>query len=197
MKRSDLIRLVCCLAAVALILFHPVRTVLRFSFPASKGVEVRFRVTAYDPYDPMRGRYVRLNLRDASRVRLPKKNRDLGFLYGQPVFAVLDITGSAIIDLVAERKDVPPGAFFLPVQYQWFNRDWDQKRKRTQRMLKTGIHTVKLPFERFYLNERKAPEVERLLQQRNSKAELSVIIFRDGVYRVQDLIVNGQNVRGR
>ena len=195
MKRNDLIRLVCYLAAVAFILFHPVRTVLRFSFPASKGVEVRFRVTAYDPYDPMRGRYVRLNLRDVSRVRLPKKNRDLGFRRsGQPVFAVLDITGPAIVDLVAERKDSPPGKFFLPVQYQWFNRDWDQKKKK---MLKTGIHTVKLPFERFYLNEKKAPEVERLLQQRNSKAELSVIIFRDGVYRVQGLFVNGQNVRGR
>ena len=194
MKRSELIRLVCYLAAVALILFHPVRTVLRFSFPASKGVEVRFRVTAYDPYDPMRGRYVRLNLRDVSRVRLTEKKNDLGFRSGQPVFAVLDITRPAIIDLVAERKDVPPGKFFLPVQYQWFNRDWDQKQKK---QLKTGTHTVKLPFERFYLNEKKAPEVERLLQQRNSKAELSVIIFRDGVYRVQGLFVNGQNVRGR
>ena len=146
MKRSDLIRLVCYLAAVAFILFHPVRTVLRFSFPSSKGVEVRFRVTAYDPYDPMRGRYVRLNLRDASRVRLPKKNLDLGFRSGQPVFAVLDIKGPAIIDLVAERKDVPPGKFFLPARYQWFNRDWDRKKKKP---LKTGTHTVKLPFERF------------------------------------------------
>ncbi len=194
MKRSDLIRLLCYVLAFAFILFHPLRTILRFSFPEGKGAEYRFRVTAYDPYDPMRGRYVRLNLRDASRVRLPKKNRDLGFRSGQSVFAVLDITGPAIVDLVAERKEVPPGKFFLPVQYQWFNRDWDQKKKKQQ---KTGIHTVKLPFERFYLNEKKAPEVERLLQQRNSKAELVVIVYPDGVYRVQDLIVNGRNVRGR
>lgn len=194
MKRSDLIRLLCYVLAFAFILFHPLRTILRFSFPEEKGAEYRFRVTAYDPYDPMRGRYVRLNLRDASRVRLPKKNRDLGFRSGQPVFAVLDITGPAIVDLVAERKEVPPGKFFLPVQYQWFNRDWDQKKKKQQ---KTGIHTVKLPFERFYLNEKKAPEVERLLQQRNSKAELVVIVYPDGVYRVQNLIVNGRNVRGR
>ena len=194
MKQSDLIRLVCYVFAFAFILFHPLRTVLKFSFPASKGVAVRFRITAYDPYDPMRGRYVRLNLRDASRVRLPKKNRDLGFRAGQPVFAVLDITRPAIIDLVAERKDVPPGRFFLPVQYQWFIKDWDQKKKKS---LKTGIHTVKLPFERFYLNEKKAPEAERLLQQRNSKAELIVIVYPDGIYRVKDLIVNGRNVRGR
>ena len=107
---------------------------------------------------------------------------------------MLDIKGPAIIDLVAERKDVPPGKFYLPVRYQWFNRDWDQKKKKP---LKTGVHTVRLPFERFYLNEKKAPEVERLLQQRNSKAELSVIIFGDGVYRVHDLIVNGKYVRGR
>ena len=194
MKRSELIRLVCYLAAVAFILFHPVRTILRFSFPASNGVAVRFRVTAYDPYDPMRGRYVRLNLRDVSRVRLPKIKRFLGFRYGQPVFAVLDINRPAIIDLVAERKEVPPGKFFLPVQYQWFNQDWDPKKKK---QLKTGTHMVKLPFERFYLNERKAPETERLLQNRKNKAELIVIIYPDGVYQVKDLVINGKSVRGR
>ena len=193
MKRSDLIRLVCYLAAFAFILFHPVRTILRFSFPASKGVAVRFRVTAYDPYDPMRGRYVRLNLTEASRIRLPEKKRTLNFRYGQPVFAVLDISRPAIIDLVAERKDVPRGKFFLPVQYQWFNQDWDPKKKK---QLKTGIHMVKLPFERFYLNERKAPEAEKLLQKRNTKAELIVIVYPDGVYQVQDLMINGKSVRG-
>ena len=77
MKRSELIRLVCYLAAFAFILFHPVRTIMRFSFPSVKGVEYRFPVTAYDPYDPMRGRYVRLNLQDMGRVRLPKKNQNL------------------------------------------------------------------------------------------------------------------------
>ena len=196
MKRSDLIRLICYLAAFAFILFHPVRTVLRFSFPASKGVEVRFRVTAYDPYDPMRGRYVRLNLNDFERnIRLPNKNRNLGFRNHQGIFAVLEQDATAkIVDLVAERKDVPPGKMFLPVQFLWSHQEYDIK---TRKHLNKWTHHIRLPFERFYLNEKKAPEVERLLQQRNSKAELSVIIFPDGVYRVQDLIVNGQNVRGR
>ena len=195
MKRSDTIRLVCYIAALIFILFYPVRTIRRFMFPATKGIALRFPVTLYDPYDPMRGRYVRLNLSETGRnLVLPKKNRDLDFRYRQKVFAVLDTRSESpkIVDLVADRKEIPPGAFFLPVQYLYFNRDYDAK---TRKYLKTGKHQVRLPFERFYLNERKAPKAEKLLQKRNTKAELLVIVFPDGVYQVQDLFINGSSVR--
>ena len=194
MKRSDIIRLVCYAAALVFILFYPVRTIQRFMFPAAKGIALRFPVTVYDPYDPMRGRYVRLSLTTGRDIVLPKKNRDLDFRYRQKVFAVLDIRGESpkIVDLVAERKEIPPGAFFLPVQYLSFNRDYDTK---TRKYLKTGKHHVRLPFERFYLNERKAPKAEKLLQKRNTKAELLVIVYPDGVYQVKDLFINGSSVR--
>lgn len=200
MKRSDTIRLFCYVAALAFILFYPVRKIWQFKFPATKGHVFRFRVTAYDPYDPMRGRYVRLNLRETGRVILPDKNRDLNFRYGQPVLAVLkqerDQDGNdwtKIVDLAADRKELPPGTlFYLPVRYSGFVRDYDSK---TRKFLKTGKHTVRLPFDRFYLNERKAPEVEKLLQKRGSKAELIVIVYPGGIYQVQNLIVNGTPVR--
>ena len=202
MKRSDTIRLFCYVAALAFILFYPVRQIWQFNFPATQGMEFRFRVTAYDPYDPMRGRYVRLNLSETGRVILPDKNRDLHFRYGQPVLAVLkqerDQDGNdwaKIVDLVADRKDLPSGTlFFLPVRYSCFYRDYDSK---TRKSLETGKHHIRLPFDRFYLNEQKAPEVEKLLQKQGSKAELIVVVYPGGIYRVKDLIVNGTPVRGR
>lgn len=196
MKRSELIRLVCYLAAFAFILFHPIRTIMRFSFPSVKGVEYRFPVTAYDPYDPMRGRYVRLNLSDAGRVRLPKKIINLAASSRKACFAVLEKTpdGKAkIVDLVSARKEIPAGKHFIPVKYSWFNRDYDSKKKK---YLKTGRHHIRLPFERFYLNERKAPKAEQLLQNRKNKAELIVILYPDGIYQVKDLLINGKSVRG-
>ena len=194
MKRSDIIRLVCYVAALVFILFYPVRTIRQFMFPATKGIALRFPVTVYDPYDPMRGRYVRLSLSTGRDIVLPNKNRDLDFRYRQKVFAVLDTRSDnpKIVDLVADRKEVPPGAFFLPVQYLSFNRDYDTK---TRKYLKTGKHQVQLPFERFYLNEHKAPKAEKLLQKRNTKAELLVIVYPDGVYQVKDLFINGTSVR--
>ena len=197
MKRSDLIRLICYAAALVFILFYPVRTIIRFSFPEGKGAEYRFRITAYDPYDPMRGRYVRLNLNDFERnIRLPNKSRDL-FEHHLPCFAVLGKTpdGKAVIaDLVPDRNEIPAGKDFLPVQYMWFRQDYDEKNKKH---LKTGTHHIQLPFNRFYLNEKKAPEAEKLLQNPKNKAELIVIVYPDGVYRVKDLVVNGKSVRGR
>ena len=194
MKRSDAIRLVCYVAALIFILFYPVRTIRRFMFPATKGIALRFPVTVYDPYDPMRGRYVRLSLITGRNLVLPNRNRNLDFRYRQKVFAVLDTRSESpkIVDLVADRKKVPPGAFFLPAQYLGSVRDYDAK---TRKRLNTWKHQVRLPFERFYLNEHKAPKAEKLLQKRGSEAELLVIVFPDGVYQVQDLFINGSSVR--
>ena len=196
MKRNDKIRLVCYLAALAFILFYPVQTVWHFSFPREKGTEYRIPVTAYDPYDPMRGRYVRLNLNEAGRIRLPKKNLQI-FRPRQQCFAVLSKTPDGkfkIADLVEKREKVPTGQDFLPVRYGWFTKDYDRKKRK---FLKTGTHSVRLPVERFFLNEQKAPEVEQLLQNRKNKAELIMIVYPDGVYRVKNLTVNGKPVRGR
>ena len=195
MKRSDTIRLVCYAAALAFILFYPVRQIWQFKFPEGKGTEYRFRVTAQDPYDPMRGRYVWLNLNEMSSIRL-KKNTRL-FSFNETCLAVLKRgpNGEAkIVDLVEKRENVPAGADFLPVKYNSFFRDYDPK---TRKFLKTGMHTIRLPFDRFYLNERKAPEVEKKLQKRGIKAELIVIVYPGGISRVKDLIVDGTAVRGR
>jgi len=198
MKRNDTIRLVCYAAALIFILFHPVRTILRFSFPSVKGKVFRFPVTAYDPYDPMRGRYVRLNLNDFERnIRLPKKNRNLKFRNRQNIFAVLEPgqDGTAkIVDLVSERKEIPAGKMFLPVEFLWSHQEYDAK---TRKHRNRWTHHIRLPFNRFYLNEKKAPEAEKMLQDRKSKAELTVIIYPDGVYQVKDLVINGKSVRGR
>ena len=35
-----------------------------------------------------------------------------------------------------------------------------------------------------------------MLQNRKNKAELIVIVYPDGIYRVKDLVVNGKSVRG-
>lgn len=198
MKRNDLFRLVCYLAAVAFILFHPVRTIWRFSFPSVKGMVFRFPVTAYDPYDPMRGRYVRLNFNDLERnIRLPKKNRALGFRNRQEIFAVLEQGQEAavkIVDLAADRKEIPAGKLFLPVRFLWSHQEYDAK---TRKYLNKWKHHIHLPFSRFYLNEKKAPEAEKLLQDRKSKAELIVVLYPDGIYQVQDLVINGKSARGR
>ena len=197
MKRNDAIRLVCYAAALIFILFHPVRTILRFSFPSVKGMVFRFPVTAYDPYDPMRGRYVRLNFNNLERnIWLPEKNRNLKFRNRQNIFAVLepelDCT-ARIVDLVSERKEIPAGKMFLPVQFLWSHQEYDVK---TRKHRNRWTHHIRLPFNRFYLNEKKAPEAEKLLQNRKNKAELTVIIYPDGVYQVKDLVINGKSVRG-
>ena len=196
MKRTDKIRLICYFAALGAILFYPVQTICRFTFPREKGTEYRIPVTAYDPYDPMRGRYVQLNLNEAGRVRLPHKNLNL-FQRRKSCFAVLSKTPDGkfkIADIEEERGKIPAGQNFLPVRYLWFDKDYDRKKKK---YLKSGTHYIKLPFERFYLNEKKAPEVEQLLRNRKNKAELVIQVYPDGIYQVKALTVNGKSVRGR
>ena len=59
MTKPNLVRFVCCLLAFGAALVWPVHRILQFE--CSKDYTLhRFKVTLYDPYDPMRGRFLRL-----------------------------------------------------------------------------------------------------------------------------------------
>jgi uncharacterized membrane-anchored protein len=40
--------------------------IFRYERVVTKGTEVRFNCQAYDPYDPLRGRYLRVNVREST-----------------------------------------------------------------------------------------------------------------------------------
>ncbi len=199
MRKSDKIRLVCYILAVGAALAYPVTKILSFEYPSVPPKVYLFETEIYDPYDPMRGRYVRLNFKE-NRVRLPRKNTTLvEWRSGTSCYAVLEKNpdGTArIVDLVTDIRQVPAGKDFLRVDYSYFNRDYDEK---THDSKETGVHVIRLPFDRFYLNERLAPDAEREVREgtRSGKALVRVKVYHNGNFVLDDLIVDGQPILER
>ena len=199
MRKSDKIRLVCYILAVGAALVYPVKKIISFEYPSVPPKVYTFETEIYDPYDPMRGRYVRLNFKQ-NRVRLPHKNmRLMEWRSGDSCYAVLEKNPDGttrIADLVTNIKQIPAGKDFLRVKYVYFQWDYDKTKRKQQ---KTGVHTIQLPFDRFYLNETLAPEAEREVQSstRKGKAFVRVKIYANGNFALDDLIVDGKPILER
>ena len=190
LTKPNILRLVAYIVFFAAALYWPVNKVLKFERPAVPPVEMRFKVSAYDPYDPMRGRYLRLIVdcpaREGVKFSGPYSHRE-----SDTATAVLekDEAGFAVVSALLKRGDTPPaGKPFVKGATPGFG--WVAEERR--------INGVRMPFDRFYLNEPLAEKAEKLLRKvtRDPKrsAVLVVDIHRDGNWAVKALLIDGKPI---
>lgn len=128
------------------------------------GREYRFRITYYDPYDFMRGNYLRIGLEQSEIdevVREDKKNT-------KGYFIIKDTEKGAVIatftDKTPENGEYIKGELFY---------SYEDK------------HIIKNPFERYYVEEKIAKEMEEKLRASN-EAYLRVKIYK-GKYVIESI----------
>lgn len=138
---------------------------------ALRGTAYLFQTAPVDPVDWMRGRYVRLAF---PLVSVP-------FAAGtQPVagkqgFATLAVGEQGYARMVELHPEPPAGVDSLRV-------DVVRVRRKTA--------SVRLPFDRFYMDEQRAPEVDALMAQQRGRAAV-VIRVHEGEGVIERLEVEG------
>ena len=178
--RKKIILLAAYILTLAAILWHPVTTVKEIEFPAETPTELKFKVTVFDPYDPMRGRYVRLSIQPDKFQTSEKQDR----FHENRAWAVLEKSPDGfarVVRLEPDRKGVKNGELAVRVNRVYFYRNYKDKK---------GWYHFRFPFDRFYLNELKAPELEAELQNRSRAKQymiLHVNFFRNGRFAVTGL----------
>ena len=158
-KRLLLLMYTLCLGAI---LYYPADVICSIEFPAEPPVEFRFKVTVYDPYDPFRGRYVQLVVKEDS-VMMPDLPQSHYFTV-RTAWAVLgkDAEGFACITRFEfDRKKLGDDACAIRVK-------WPGGAQNK--------NAVEYPFSRYYVNEQKAPELENELRD-GSYMVLTVQVF--------------------
>ncbi len=143
------------------------------------GKEYKFRVKPIDPYDAFRGRYVTLNFDETLTISEKSK-----FQKNQIVYALLKTDGKfTIIDrIVAER---PKGQDYIETRITY--------------IYKNSVR-LKLPFDRYYLDENYAKKAENALREvrrqwknENEKAYIKVKID-NGKAIIEDLCIGDKNI---
>jgi uncharacterized membrane-anchored protein len=165
----------------------PLGLIVQHERTLSEGTVYRFRTAPVDPVDPFRGRYVALQFPAATYAVPPDWERPRGLAYA-PVLRGAD--GEAVLG--APQATPPAAGDYLPVRLRW---------------VEEGRVQVQLPFDRYYLDERLAPEAERLYREAAAartgdaapgalSAHVQVRI-RKGHGVLEDLLIDGQPLRER
>ena len=168
---------VVCLAQVAV----PARMLWVREHTLQTGERFRFRCLPVDPVDALRGRYVALGFEAADA---PPTHENLRF--GQRVAVAVE-TGPDGFARLGPPSPGPPETG-----------PWVRVRFAGSRVHDDGeISRVDLPFDRFYMKETVAPEVEAALRDRSEErveAWLAVRIL-DGLAVPEELYLDGLPVR--
>lgn len=150
-----------------LFLLFPVVVVFQYYVPGrilyqheqalQKGELVKFRTGIYDPYDPFRGRYVQLRFElssvDKSEVEEIGLSEERRYRYRESMAYVLletDPDGFAKVKSVSTSK--PEEGIYVQTPVRYFS---------------GGTLYIDWPFDRYFMNEKSAPEAERLYIEAN------------------------------
>ena len=167
-------------AAMALLqLAAPAGMILSRERTLAQGEAFKFRTAPVDPYDAFRGRYVSLRIENAEAAWPQAK----AAAYGQTVYATIETGDDGFARFGAAFPSRPKDKPYLKVQAGVADD-------------KGGI-SLELPFDRFYMEEGKAPAAEKAYQEHNRRgAQDAYVVLRvlDGAGVIENLFVGGMPI---
>ena len=190
MTKPNLVRFVCCLLAFGAALVWPVQRIIQFECTKDYTLH-RFKVTLYDPYDLMRGHYLRFSI-------LPgewRSNRDLGNIKTCRVVLTCDQEGFAQIRELSTTSGPKVGTFRAKCS-RWRNRHWI-KGKWVDDPKEKWKYDIRYPFNRYFINERFAADAEALVRnavKAKRPAEIWVRVYADGGTMIEKLLIDGKPI---
>ncbi len=171
------------------------------------GTEVRFKCQAYDPYDPLRGRYLRttVNERCTNFVGFTVDTTNM-YRCRNNLYAKVEPSTNGLwrVAAVAESPQsdgslwVEPESCSIDYSIPWSAKGKEESHEAFANRRRTSplVATVSLP-DQLFINERIAPEAEKVLRDatsRGGKGAVAVYRARDGEIVITDIEIDGKSV---
>jgi uncharacterized membrane-anchored protein len=157
----------------------------------SNGQLYRFKTQPIDPVDPFQGRYVQLRL-EAETIECDS-DRIVDMQRKQPIYATLETDEDGFAFFSDWSSERPADGDYLKTRYRYVDRTWI---KASKSYVTNGIR-IDLPFDRYYMDEAKAPRAETLAREalrRDDDCWASVRIL-NGKGIIEDVFVKGTPLR--
>ncbi len=181
-----------CLAQIGV----PASLVVQHEQTRAAGTLWKFQTAPVDPNDPFRGRYVQLSF---AAEREPVLFADSGMIFirhGTRMYAELAAGPDGFAQLVRLHEKRPSGGEYLDVFVGQMRAPLERKKDSEEKELPPAAQ-VRLPFDRYYLPEDRAPQVEReyFEASRNAQANTYVEVrVRNGHAALVGLVLGGKPV---
>lgn len=139
------------------------------------GKAFKFRTEPVDPYDAFRGRYVALGF-ETGDVAWNEKDKAS---HGRTIFALVETGPDGFARFVSASPNRPASGDYLEAKSGYGSND---KQVR-----------VIVPFDRFYMEEKLAPEAERVYREhsanRSERDAYAMVRIRDGLGVIEQVFV--------
>lgn len=162
----------------------PIKMIIDSESVLTSGTEYKFRTEPVDPSDPFRGKYVTLRFNAAQF----QTDTSYKFANGEQVYALLsvDSAGFAQIDKLYPYNPSDQGFNILKTKVRYAS-------------VYDGKQSVDLDFsfDRFYVEESKAPETERVYwdaQRDSTQVAYALVRLKNGQGIIRELMINDRPI---
>lgn len=175
----------------------------RYENIVRNGTEVRFRCEAFDPYDPLRGRYLRTSVRESCTNIVGVALADDNYWnYRDKFVARLEPSTNGLWRVAAAALEPQDdgGIWAKPISSRaersvsWENRGKDESSADFENRRAASPFKVTFTFpDQLFVNERVAPAAERVLREMTNSGKAVA------VYRVKgsEIVMTGIEVDGK
>jgi len=164
-------------AVVALVqLAVPAGMIVRREWTLKEGKQFRFHTTPVDPYDAFRGRYVALSL-EPNSVAV-----STNFAHRTKVYVTLEEGPDGFARFTGASIGPPHDKDYIKAESLYNDR---------------GKLTLRLPFDRFYMEESAAPKAEQAYREHSRRGQQDAYVtvrVRNGFAVLENLYVAGKPI---
>lgn len=182
--RNPIVLRIAFLVLVVVQLYVPMHMMFSREAVLRHGKAYQFKTAPIDPSDPFRGRYITLSF-EANQVAAPEGTT---WVRGEVVYLTLaeDEAGFAY-PLEAHKAPPADAENYLQANVRYVAEEAD-----------ATTLTIAYPFDRFYLEETKAPAAEeayRDAQQRGEQPAYALVHVQEGEAVLKDVMIDGVSIR--
>lgn len=170
-------------AVVALVqLYVPAKMIWNREVILKSGTEYKFKTAPIDPSDPFRGKYITLSFEE-NTVQIYNETH---WTSGEQIFVYLTTDKDGFAKIKSVSKEKPEN---------------DQEFLKAKVGFVTGDRpnnlTINYPFDRFYMEESKAPEAELMYQESQqdlNKITYALVSIKNGYAVLKDVLIDGVSI---
>jgi uncharacterized membrane-anchored protein len=180
-------------------LIIPASMIMKHERILRDGTLYRFKTRPIDPSDPFRGRYIWLGFEN-DYVATTTGTNSVTPKLNERVYVSLESNSNGFCKLTGWSRTKPESKDYLKLAYGGHRTQWDQE---TKKHTTVGLR-FNLPFNRFYMEESKAPRAEKMVQsinlspfEDNSNASTNCwaeVYVLNGRGIIDDVLIDGTSV---
>ena len=180
MNKRLILPLVCLTLTLVAAVTVPLFRYFEYRDIARHGEKLMFRVAGFDPYDPLRGRFVRIRLEPDS-MNIPS-SLSLKQRWKFDGFAEFRTGPDGLAQAVGFSEEEPSGGTFWCMRDCWISGTNNNNEKLF----------LSYPVDRFYMNELLAPEAEKVMRDAKKLPEIRAEVrLKSGAGLIREVYVDG------